>query len=143
MAKIVASKNAPDADFTVTYGVGQVAISGKSRSVTSDDRALLAEAANHPWLAVEWDKVEMLGGEVIPPSVDPKKDPLSAQNPDSALVNDPDAVRAAQEAARVDTTVGPAIEPTLDQDKVIVEGGVDKTLAADEKTTTTTEKASK
>lgn len=140
MAQIVPSKNAPSEDFTVSFGVGLVKLTGKTKSFESTDAALLSEAANHPWLDVVYDKVEVLGGDVVPPSVDPKKDPLSAQNPANALVNDPDAVRAAQAAALGEDVAPVAIDPVLDQDKTKTEGGVDKTVAAAEKTT---EKAGK
>lgn len=136
MAKIVPSKNAPSEDFTVTFGVGQVKSTEPLETTNTD---LIAEAQNHPWLDVEYDEVEILGGEVVPPAVDPAKDPLSAQNPDNQHLNDPDVVRAAR--AEADALAPAAIDPVLDQDKTKVEGGVAKTVASVEETAEKAEKS--
>jgi hypothetical protein len=128
MAKIVASKIAPDEEFVVSVGPGLI-----KPGDTTDDRTLIIEAEAHPWLDVEYDKVELLGGDVIPPSVDPKKDPLSIQGPNAALPFDPEAVKADTDKVLVVPTLAPtAIDAGLDQDKNKVEGGVAKTVAADE-----------
>lgn len=149
MAKIVASKIAPDEEFTVSVGAGLV-----KPGDTSDDRQLLIEAEAHPWLDVEYDEVEMLGGDVIPPSVDPKKDPLSIQGPQAALPFDPEAVKAdTAKVLGVGQLAPAAIDAGLDQDKSVTAGPVAKTVQAVEdaaekaeksdKTTKTTEKAGK
>ena len=146
MAKIVASKIAPDEEFTVSVGAGLL-----KPGDTSDDRQLLIEAEAHPWLGVEYDEVEMLGGDVIPPSVDPKKDPLSIQNPAALLPFDPEAVKRDTDAVLlVDTLAPAAIDAGLDQDKSVTAGPVAKTVQAVEdqaekadKKTTKTERASK
>jgi hypothetical protein len=128
MAKIVASKIAPDEEFTVSVGAGLI-----KPGDTSDDRQLLIEAEAHPWLNVEYDKVEMLGGDVIPPAVDPKKDPLSIQNPDAQLPFDPEAVKAdTKRVLEVEYLAPAAIDAGLDQDKSIMDGPVAKTLQAAE-----------
>lgn len=137
MAKIVPSKNAPSEEFYVSFGAG-IAKPGDE----TDNRALLIEAANHPWLEVEYDEVEMLGGDVIPPSVDPKDDPLSMLNEAFALAFDPAAVKAdTDRVLLVDIEAPAAIDPSLDQDTVKTAGVVDKTVAAVEKSADEAEKA--
>lgn len=145
MAKIVASKIAPDEEFTVSVGAGLM-----KPGDTTDDRNLLIEAEVHPWLAVEYDKVEMLGGDVIPPSVDPKEDPLSIQGPQAALPFDPEAVKAdTDKVLRGEALAPAAVDAGLNQDEVKMDGPIATTLAAVEKqtekaqTTTKNEKAGK
>lgn len=139
MPKIVSSDLAPAEKVHYDFGVASFDLTEKGSFETTDP-AVLAEAAVHPWLSVEYGKVEVISGTFTPPSVRPEDDPLSAQHPDAKLAFDSKAVKAA--LAEHDARVGnpTAIDVALDQDKNIVEGDVSKTVAADAKATAKAEK---
>lgn len=110
MAKIVLSADAPDDAKTFSLGNDVIDV-----PTESTDPVLLANATSHPWLEVEApaDAPEPRYRET---GVDPTKDPLSAENPDSRLPFDADAIKAVEDAKL--TELEPvALDAGADQDK--------------------------
>ena len=136
MAKIVSSNLAPAEKVHYAFGGASFDLDEKGSFVT-DDPALLAEAQVHPWLSVEYDKAEVVSGTFVE-RLDPKTDPLSNQHPDFKLAFDPKAVKAA--LVEADAEVATAIDPAEKQTKVVTDGPVNKTVAADTKATAKAEK---
>lgn len=97
----------------------------------TDDSVVIGNALAHPWLDVNFPKVEVVEGDDLSTSVAPADDPLSGSH---SLANDPDAVRAALVEANASDPV--AIDAGLDQNKPVEVDGVAVTLAADEDTDT-------
>lgn len=136
MAKIVLSELAPDEAVHFSLGNAEFDLGGKSgkKSFETADREVLGNAASHPWLSVETDPADELGGLFVPHGVPADQDVLSAQGPRAADAFDPAKVRAALEAqgAVTEEPQPVAIDAGLPQSEPIVEDGVAKTLAADE-----------
>lgn len=131
MAKIVSSDLAPSGKVQYSLGGESFELSGKSDSYETSNPELLRNVLTHPWLSVQYDRVEVVAPVFRNVSVEPKDDPLSAQSEAARLVNDPKAIEAA-EKAKLEPPVQPvAIEAGLDQTEKVVEGGVARTLAAD------------
>ena len=132
MAKIVHSEAAPAESVHYTFAALPEGfdLGGKSKGFETNDTALLAEAESHPWLKVERDPEEVIGGAYVQ-QLDPKDDPLSAANDVS---RDPEAIKR-DEDAKAEAWFGSptAIDAGLDQEKVVTTGRVAETLAADAK----------
>lgn len=132
MAKIVSSDLAPSGEVRYSLGSGaSFTLGGKNASYECDDPQVLARAAANSWLKVEHDKRAAVQPVFRDVSVDPKDDVLSAQSDVAKSVNDPDAIKAIEDAKAADTTQPLAVEAGTDQEKKVVEGGVAQTLAAD------------
>lgn len=140
MAKISLSDAAPtnedirfdfggDAQFTLNSSARKNA----EKFYETNDRAVLDNVRAHPWLTVEVEVVEPYVG-ALTPQLDPKDDHLSAAGT-TVDFNDPEVARAAEEAKLVSETPHVAIDAGLDQDEVVKDGPVDKTLAAAEEET--------
>lgn len=126
MAKIVLSEVAPSGEaIRFSLGASEPFNLGGSekKSLTTNDPALLADAAAHPWLTVEHDKVDAPEPVFRSASVNPEDDVLSAAYKGRAT--DADAPQA-EEVPHV------AIDAGKDQDEKVVTGEVAETLAADE-----------
>lgn len=124
MAKIVLNESAP-ADLN-SVSLGNAELDEFPYETTNPE--VLANATAHPWLDVEADEQE----EVVytaPDALDPKEDPLSAQNERALSVNDPDAIRAVEEA-KAEAKAPVALESGLDQNEVEFVGKVAVTTAA-------------
>lgn len=128
MAKIALSTEAPKDVNCVSLANATV----DEFPFETDDPAVIGNAVSHPWLEVEVT-TEDAEATYRATAVDPKTDPLSAENPDSQLPFDHDAVAAA-EAAKAEQEAPVAIEAGLDQDEVIESGGIAETIAADDST---------
>lgn len=140
MARIVPSKLAPDVEVHYSLGMAEFVLAPGDTYETSDTEAI-GSAVVHPWLDVEYDKAEAYVTPVPGLSVDPKKDPLSAQGPDAGLPFDIEAVKAANADAFEAVAEPTAIEASLKQTKVVKTAGVNETVAADEKATASTNDA--
>lgn len=139
MAKIVHSDLAPDE--VVHYDLAGVEFelggSGKS-SFETENRVVLGSAEVHPWLNVEYPKVDVIAGKPRTTLADhPELDPLSGFGPDAGVPYDADAIKAIEESKAAAYVNPLAIDANLDQSEAVTvgEGGaqpVDVTLAADE-----------
>lgn len=138
MAKITHSDLAPDE--VVHYDLAGVEFelggSGKG-SYETTDRTVIASAEIHPWLSVEYPKVELIQGQVRSTLADhPELDPLSGVGPNAGIANDPEEIRKIEEA-KVEAFATPlAVDANLDQGEAVTIGEdgaapVDVTLAAD------------
>ena len=127
MAKIVASDEAPKGKFRFSLANEEI----EKLPYETDDRAVLANAEAHPWLAVEYPEVEELSEVAGDLQLRPEDDVLSAQN---SIAFDPKAVK---DALAKETESDPvAIEAGLDQSEVVeTDSGVDLTVAAEQDTT--------
>lgn len=122
MAKIVLSDAAPEDAVHFSLGQFEIDVPHDTRN-----RDLISDAVAHPWLNVEYDEVEVLGGEG-PSTANLANDPLAAGNDVS---NDPEAVQA--ELDRREAEKAPlAVDAALDQDEPQTAGPVAITLAADD-----------
>lgn len=128
MAKIVLSDTAPSDAKSFSLANSNFEVPHET-----DESLVLSNAAVHPWLNVEYEKVEAISGVFIDRSVAAKDDAMSAEN---SVANDPEAVRKFAEEQAVAFGRPLAVEAGLDQDKAKTVGkGDDKvaiTLAADE-----------
>lgn len=139
MAKITHSDLAPSE--VVHYDLAGVEFelggSGKS-SYETDDRRVLGNAQIHPWLVVEYDKVELIAGKVRNSLADrPDLDGLSDQSAEAKSAFDPDAIKAIEESKEEVDKSHLAVDANLDQGEAISVGSeetveVAVTLAADE-----------
>lgn len=139
MAKITHSDLAPDE--VVHYDLAGVEFvlggSGKA-SYETDDRAVLTSAEIHPWLSVEYPKVDLIQGQVRWNLADhPELDPLSGVGPNAGIAYDPEEIQKVEEAKAEASKSPLAIDANLDQGEAITVGEegavpVDVTLAADE-----------
>jgi hypothetical protein len=137
--KIVASDLAPDE--VVHYDLAGVAFelggSGKS-SFETTDRAVLANAEMHPWLKVEYPKVDVYGGIHRDTLANhPERDVLSGMGPDAAVPYDPDEIKKIEDEKAAVHTAPLAVDANLDQTKEVTVGTEDTgevavTLAADD-----------
>ena len=128
MAKIVSSEAAPSEAVHYTFGGVEFDLGGSGKKTfETDDVAVLREAESHPWLSVDWPKVDVVQGVYVE-QVDPKDDPLSWVN---NVGNDPEAAQAAEDAKVADDAAPVAVEAGLTQTKVVTTDGVAETLAAD------------
>lgn len=126
MAKIVLSEEAPQGE-AVTFSLGNESFEAPYET---NNPVVLAGADAHPWLAVERDAEELDKVEAPEQHVKPEDDALSAQN---SVAFDAEAVAAARAEAAEGVDNRLAVDPTLDQDDVVLsEGGIAKTLAADD-----------
>jgi hypothetical protein len=125
MAKIVHSAAAPAEPVRYSLGNAEFELSGRTKSYETNDPTVLANAESHPWLEVQRDKVELVRGAYAQ-SLRPEDDHLSAIN---SKANDPEAVKAAQQAEEDFTPV--AIEAGLNQTDKVINDGIAETLAAD------------
>lgn len=135
MARIVLSDLAPTGEslhFSLANTDFDIGGSGKGtkKSYDTSDRAVLANAEVHPWLSVEYDEAEQVGGEFLDNQVAPEDDPLSAAGPNANIPFDPDEIRKVENAKR-GVTDAVAIDAGKDQDEVVETGGVAETVAAD------------
>lgn len=139
MAKITHSDLAPDE--VVHYDLAGVEFelggSGKG-SYETDDRVVLGSAEIHPWLSVEYPKVELIQGRVRNTLADhPELDPMSGVGPNAGVAFDAEEIRKVEEA-KVQAFASPlAVDANLDQGEAITVGEegatpVDVTLAADD-----------
>lgn len=139
MAKITHSDLAPDE--VVHYDLAGVEFelggSGKG-SYETTDRTVIASAEVHPWLSVEYPKVDLIQGQVRNTLADhPELDPLSGVGPNAGIAYDAEEIRKVEEAKAEMRKTPLAIDANLDQGEAVTvgeEGGtpVDVTLAADE-----------
>lgn len=90
MAKIVLSDAAPEDVGTFSLGNAEPF----EAPYETHDRDVLANARAHPWLTVEADEVEEVGGLELDTRLTPAEDHLSSLNDHS---NEPDVVRAENE----------------------------------------------
>ena len=125
MAKIVLSDDAPKGNLRFSLGNAEI----EKVPVETNDSVLISNAEAHPWLAVEYDKVEELSEVAGTLQLPPEDDALSAQN---SVANNPDEVRK-ELARRTGVESDPtAIDAGLPQSKPIeTDAGVDLTIAAD------------
>lgn len=127
MAKIVHSDAAPSEAVHYTIGSAEFDLSGR-KSYETKDQDVISSAAVHPWLTVQYDKVEMIQGAYVE-QVRREDDPMAAPN---SIANDPDEVRKA-EAAKASMTFNPvALDAAEKQTDVVETAGFAETLAADE-----------
>lgn len=125
MAQIVPTKEAPNDAVVYQLPAAEFAL-GQGDSFETEDRAVLSDASAHPWLEVKYPKSEAAVPTFRPDSVAREDDVLAAQNSEAF---DTEAIRR---DAAVEASVAPlAVEPTLDQNKKVTEGGFARTLAAD------------
>lgn len=133
MARIVPSELAPSEAVHYTFGEAEFDLGGKSDKAAFEttDRELLTNALAHPWLHVEFDEAEQLGGEFIDNQVHAEDDPFSAVGPGANDAFDPEKIKAAEEAkgTLVDRV---ALNAGLDQDEPVFHGSVAVTVAADD-----------
>lgn len=129
MAKIVHSEAAPAEAVHYSFAGVEFDLGGskKNSSFESDDPVLLGNALAHPWLEVEYPEVELVSGTYVD-QLAPEDDHLSAAG-QKVNPNDPEAAKAATEAAAPDEPV--AIEAGKTQTDPVVTGRVAETLAAD------------
>lgn len=126
MAKIVHSEAAPSEAVHYTFVGVEFDLGGRKKSYETDDAAVLSNAEAHPWLTVERETVEPIQGAYVE-QLRPEDDHLSSLN---SKANDPEAVRAAEEAKREAADNPVAIEAGKDQTEVVETGGVAETVAA-------------
>lgn len=137
MARITHSDLAPDEVVEYSFAAGSFTL-GSGETYETDSRALLANARNHPWLKVEYDEVEMLGGVVRDTLANhPELDAMTQEGPNAGEAFDPEAIKKveAEKAALDDSAL--AVDANLDQGEPVTVGTeetheVDVTLAADE-----------
>lgn len=127
MATIRPNDNAPTETITYNFPEGYVDL-GPGDEFESDDRGLLASAASHPWLDVEYPEVDEEVYSRPSKSIPYREDPFSEYNDFS---NDPEKVEET-ERGKYDSTISPlAVEAGLDQsEEVVVDDRVAVTLAA-------------
>lgn len=99
MASIVHSELAPEGAVHYSLANEEFDLGDGSDSFETDDRAVISNANAHPWLDVEVDVEEQLGGDYAQGSLTPEEDALSALN---SVAFDADAIRAAEEAKTED-----------------------------------------
>lgn len=128
MATIKPNENAPAEDVRYLLANEELVLA-PGGSTDTEDRLVLAAALEHPWLEVEYDAAAF----EAPPSYDPhvprSEDPLTYEN--SEALKSPGTAAVQEDVQPV------AIDAGLDQTKAVEEGGVAKTLAADETDTDT------
>lgn len=127
--KITASDLAPAEAVHYTFAGVEFDIGGSGRKTfETNDPTVVSNAESHPWLQVEYPKVELVAGSYRE-QVAPQDDPFTligrTQDP-----NDPDAVREAEEAKSVDFGQPVVLEAGTAQTEVVVTDGVAETLAA-------------
>lgn len=124
MATIVLNESAP-ADLN---GVSLANAELDAFPYETTDPEVIANATAHPWLDVEVEEQPELA-YASEAALDPKEDPLSAQNERALSVNDPDAVREVEEG-KARTTASVAVESGLDQNESEFVGKTAVTTAA-------------
>lgn len=129
MPKIVLSDAAPEGDLRFSLANAEI----EKLPYETSDPVVVANAESHPWLTVEYEKVEELADQSDPfPQTKPEDDVLGAAN---SVANDPDAVRAEIERRKAGASDPVAIDAGLDQsDVVVTASGVAETVAADNAT---------
>lgn len=127
MAKISHSEAAPSEAVHYSFAAAEFDLGGKSKVFETDDASIISEAMAHPWLSVEVDPATVVQGAYVE-QIRPEDDPMSRVN---SIANDPEAVKAAEEAKAEAWTQPVAIEAGLDQSKPVEVGQVAFTLAAD------------
>lgn len=129
MAKIVHSDTAPSE--AVHYSIGSVDfdLSGR-KSYETKDPSVISAAEVHPWLTVQYDKVEVVQG-AYREQVRPEDDPMVGPS----LANDPEEARKA-EAAKDAQFQPVALDAGEKQTDVVETGVVAETLAADDSSKT-------
>lgn len=133
MAKIIPSDLAPDEVVHYSLGAVEFDLGGKSgsKSYETDDRAALSNAEAHPWLTVEYDKVEALDPAFYAPSIRPEDDIHSDQGPRAGDAFDIEKIKADLESRKQE--VSPlAVQSGLDQSEEVKVGDVAETIAADD-----------
>jgi hypothetical protein len=140
MAKVSLSDKAPTSE-PISFDFGgdaqfTLSASGRKNSekfYETNDRAVLDNVRAHPWLRVDAEAVEPFVA-AFHEQLAPKDDHLSALGA-TVDFNDPEVARAAEEA-KLGVAVEPvAIDAGLDQNEVVKDGPVAKTLAAAEEET--------
>lgn len=139
MAKIVHSEAAPAEAVHYSFAGVEFDLSGK-KSYESDDPIVLANAAAHPWLSVQYPAVDVVAGAYVE-QLAPEADHLSAAG-QKVNPNDPEVARAAEEAKRESTDNPVAIDAGETQTKAVETDGVAETLAADDTSKTSSKKGS-
>lgn len=134
MAKIVLSELAPAEAVHFSFAEGEFTLGGKSdaKAFETTDRALLSNAAGHPWLDVQYDESEAVDPTFVDNQVRPEDDVLSASGPRANDAFDPEKIKAAEDAKREAVSQPVAIEAGLDQTEEISLGDVAETVAADD-----------
>lgn len=129
MAKIVLSDDAPNE--AVHFSLANVEFDLDGGAYESNDPDVLANASAHPWLEVEYEAEEVIGGVVGNPLA-PEDDVLSRVN---SVAFDPEAIREVEEAKGAAADHRTALDAGKDQDEVVeVRAGdlvIAETLAAD------------
>jgi hypothetical protein len=136
MAKITTSANAPSEVVTYGFASGDFKLAA-GEVYETDDKALLASARIHPWLKVEYEKSELISGQVRDTLANhPDKDVMTSEHKDSNVPFDAEEIRKVEEAKYGVDDMGLAVDANLKQDTPKTVGrGDDKTavtLAADE-----------
>lgn len=133
MARIVLSDQAPTEAIHFSLVNDEFILGGASdkKSYETDDRGVLAAAAEHPWLEVEQDEVKEAAVFAEDTRVAPEDDPLSDRHPNAALAFDAEAI-AKFEAEKREGVSPVAINAGLDQDTPESTGPVAETIAADD-----------
>lgn len=141
MAKITLSDVAPAEAVHFTFAGGEFDLGGSGKkSYETSDSGVIGEALAHPWLSVEFPKVEAVATETPSPFPAPKDDPMSREG--SIDANDPAEVAKANEAQAAPQENLVALDVGKTQTEAVSTGPVAETLAADD-TSKTSEKAGK
>lgn len=131
MAKIVHSDGAPNEAVHYSLAGYEFDLGGDADAYDTTDSLVIANAQVHPWLRVEFEPEEVIGGEVLQ-TLAPEDDVLSRVN---SIANDPDAIREVELAKGRMLLNRTAIDAGLDQNEVVeIQAGpltIAETLAAD------------
>lgn len=134
MATIKLNDHAPSEE--ATFLLANETLKSADLPKDTDNRALVAAAEEHPWLAVDYPEVESFEAAAAEPRVRYEDDYLAAPN---SKAFDLDEVRKTEEAKRQAVSTPTAIDAGLDQSDSETVADVSVTLAADEAADTTTD----
>lgn len=128
MATISPNDHAPDE--AVHYSLANADLDlGPGESFDTNERDILSAADVHPWLTVEYPVLDEADIPHRDPFVPFDEDPLGGLNAEVPFDLD-EVIKA--EGEKLAEYQPLAVEPQLDQSEPVVEGGIARTLAADD-----------
>ncbi len=128
MATISPTDKAPADSVKYVFAGVEFELGGRRKKYDTTDPEILSNASTHPWLAVEYDKSDLVQGAYVE-QLSASDDRLSRKNDKS---NDPAVARAAEEEKikRRDSAQLVGIDAGLKQTEEKREGPIAKTVAA-------------